>query len=155
MLSIRPALSEDEPFLFQLFEESRKQEFLNTGWPEEQMSSFLHMQFEAQKRSYQLQNPSAAHEIIIYRQNRIGRLITDITDSSIHILDLTLSGKCRNRGFGASLLEGLQQAAVTTGRNVTLHVFETNSAQNLYLRLGFRITRSETPYVRMEWQPHS
>jgi ribosomal protein S18 acetylase RimI-like enzyme len=155
MLTVRPVLMEDEDFVSHLFADARKEQFFFTGWPQEQLHVFLKMQFEAQKRSYLLQNPSAIHEIIVYGSDPIGRLITDVTDSSIHILDISLCSAYRNQGFGTHLIERLKESAISQRKNLTLYVFQNNPAQKLYLRLGFTITKNETPYDRMEWEPHS
>jgi ribosomal protein S18 acetylase RimI-like enzyme len=153
MLTFKNAVSQDDGFLFNLYSEIRKDEFLVLGWKEEQLKAFLKMQYEAQKKSYLLQHPLAKYEIIMLDDVRIGRIITSLADFSIDIVDISLLSEHRNRGIGANLIESKKKNALSTKRCVRLHVLQNNPARRLYERLGFHIKEERFPYYRMEWVP--
>lgn len=142
----------DESFLFQVFKETREEEMRAIGWDMEECETFLRMQFDMQKRSYALQFPSADHEIIRLDKMRVGQILTEITDQSIRVIDISLLADYRNKGIGTHLISDIQARAEVMEKAVQLHVMYNNPAQNLYERLGFHVTGEKMPYLAMEWQ---
>ncbi len=49
-ISLRPATSEDQEFLREVFKSSRGEDLRGLGWEEDRIGEFLDMQFDAQKR---------------------------------------------------------------------------------------------------------
>ena len=67
--------------------------------------------------------------------------VRDEPDSpkSLHIGDIQLEDKCRNRGAGWATLVLVQNMTASLGRSeITLNVFRNNPAMRLYERFGFR-----------------
>ncbi|WP_191797991.1 GNAT family N-acetyltransferase [Paenibacillus gallinarum] len=144
---------EDWPFLFQVYIDTRKSEVTSWGWSEDQVEMFLRMQFDAQTRSYSSHPVPLREEIIFYKGERIGRMLTRELDEVLMIVDIALLSDFRNRGFGTELISHYQKYAMDKGISVELHVLSDNPAYKLYERLGFVLT-GETPlYVTMKWTP--
>jgi ribosomal protein S18 acetylase RimI-like enzyme len=153
MLTLKNADSQDDDFLYSLYADIRKPEFLVLGWQEEQLEAFLRMQYQAQKKSYLLQYSSAAYEIVLLNDVRIGRIITCMTDLTIDIVDISLLSEYRNRGIGTKMIEIEKKKALSMNKSIRLHVLQSNPAGRLYERLGFHIKEEPFPYFRMEWVP--
>ena len=152
MLHVVDVLAKDELFLYELYATTRIDEFVMLALNEQQLHSLLHMQYEAQKRSYQIKFPQARHEIIYYEDVRIGRMMTAIQRESIHLIDISLLPDFRGKGYGTKLLKRLQSNAADQKLSVTLQVLEGNPAQRLYERCGFNVTANRLPYIAMKWE---
>jgi ribosomal protein S18 acetylase RimI-like enzyme len=153
MLTFRNIVSQDDDFLYNLYADIRKAEFLVLGWQEEQLDAFLRMQYEAQQKSYLLQFPSAVYEMVMMNDVRIGRIITCLTDLTIDIVDISLLSEYRNRGIGTKMIEMEKKKALSMNKSIRLHVLQSNQAGRLYERLGFHIKEEPFPYYRLEWVP--
>ncbi len=151
MLILKYAAPEDEAFIYRLYVSTRQDEFAPLGWPEAQLDDLLRMQYEAQKASYRGQFPLANHQIIIHEHAPTGRIITDISDHAVRLVDISLLPEYRGQGFGAKLLKMVQCQAAGQGLPVKLHVLSGNPAQRLYARCGFYVTGEVAPYIAMQW----
>ncbi|WP_248930528.1 GNAT family N-acetyltransferase [Paenibacillus hamazuiensis] len=153
MITILPASTEDDPFMYALYCDTRSGEVSMFGWAEEQAESFMSMQFELQRQSYKLQYPEAVYHIILNQGEKIGRIITAEREQTIILVDISLLSAYRSRGIGTHLLTSLQQHAGQLGKAIGLHVIFNNPAQRLYRRLGFAVVEEKFPYIAMEWSP--
>lgn len=152
MLEVQQVTSEDDPFLYEVYADTRREELAAIGWVDEQRDMFLRMQFDMQKRSYAMQYPEAEHGILLQGGIRIGRVMTQVTEESLLLIDLSLMSAYRGQGIGTRLLVDLQQRAEGMDKTVRLHVLQNNPALHLYERLGFRVTEDKSPYFAMEWK---
>lgn len=151
MLHVVDALAEDGSFLYELYITTRMNEFAMLGLNEQQLDALLHIQFEAQQRSYHSKFPQAKHEIIYVEEMRIGRMMTVIQSESIHLIDISLLPDFRGKGYGTKLIHKLLRTAVIQNLPVTLHVATGNPAQRLYEKCGFHVTGEAPPYITMKW----
>ncbi|UFJ43345.1 GNAT family N-acetyltransferase [Brevibacillus humidisoli] len=145
------ATAEDEPFLYQVYASTRREEVAGWGWEEAAQDAFLRMQFDLQQRSYQMEYPNAIHQIVLHGSNRAGRMIVDYRKEAILLVDLSLLPEYRNVGIGTTLLKELQQEAADSGKVLLLQVYHANPALRLYTRLGFEVTAQNGLYVSMRW----
>lgn len=152
MWNLRKATPEDDEFLYAVYVDSRWEELVQTGWSPQQMDGFLRMQFDMQRRSYAMQYPVAVHEIVCLDQVSVGQMMTDETDTSLLLIDVSLKAEHRNHGIGAQLIQLLQQRARQSHKTVRLHVLQNNKALHLYERLGFSVIGEKFPYLAMEWR---
>jgi len=127
-LSLRPARSEDEEFLYQVYANTREEEMAQTGWDEAQRESFLRMQFNAQHAYYHEQFPDAQYSVILSGDGPVGRLYVDRRDDEIRIIDIALLSEHRRNGFGGTLLGELIEEATATGKLIQIHVERNNPA---------------------------
>src|SRR6185503_17300244 len=87
---LRPATLEDEPFLRQLFASTRADELSLLAGDENQKESFITMQFNAQRQQYAMAYPHADHSVILFNEERVGRMIVARNESTISLVDIAL-----------------------------------------------------------------
>lgn len=150
-LTIRSASLEERPFFFQVYADTRKSEVDSWGWSEDQVDMFLQMQFDAQTRSYSSHPVALKEEIIVYKDEPIGRILTRELDEVLIIVDVALMRDFRNQGFGTELIRRYQEYVVEKGILIELQVLIANPACKLYKRLGFVVTRENQIYLTMKW----
>lgn len=153
MITLRPAVADDEEFLYQLYAATRAGELALGQWDEAQAAAFLQLQFRAQQQSYRRQFPTATTQIIVAGEVAVGRFITNRNAAEILLVDISLLEAWQGRGIGTALIQSLQAEAAASGRPVRLHVLVTNRAQRLYQRLGFVAHGEPSVYLAMTWQP--
>lgn len=153
-LHLRPALPDDEPFLFDLYASTRE-DVRSWGLPPAQAEAMLRMQHQARARSYRMEFPGAEDQIVLVDGAPAGRLCVDRTGAALRLVDVALLPRHRGRGLGGRLVEAVLEEARAGRRAVELHVLEGNPAARLYRRLGFAFVEpgGESPYRRMRWEP--
>ncbi|WP_176560261.1 GNAT family N-acetyltransferase [Brevibacillus dissolubilis] len=138
MIETRVALTEDDPFLFEVYASTRREEMEQWGWDEAQQVPFLRMQFDLQTRSYQMHYPGLDRRIILYENTPVGRILVARLNNEWVLVDISLLPAYRGRGIGTRLIAELQQEAAGSDMPVRLSVSHTNPrAQQLYTKLGF------------------
>ena len=148
-VTLRNATSEDDPFLFRLYCDTRRHEVRAWGWMPEQQEAFLRMQFEARRRSYAASYPSSSDRIICLQDAPIGRILVSNTVERLVLVDIALLEAHRNRGIGTLLIRQLIDDCDAYGRSLFLQVQRGNRALSLYRRLGFPATGSDEMYIQM------
>lgn len=151
---LREASEQDSEQLYHLFTSSRDD--LGpalSGWSESQRDTFLRIQFKAQQDQYRQTHPNLTYKVVARQDEIIGQLISASADREIHILDIALLPRFRNRGIGTRLLRELLGQATRLKKNVNLQVQVNNPAINLYQRLGFFDVGGDAVFRQMTWQP--
>jgi ribosomal protein S18 acetylase RimI-like enzyme len=82
---------------------------------------------------------------------RVGYLIVLHKEDHWDLDEIVVVPEHQCRGLGTQLLRTLMAAAQAAGMPIRLSVLNINPARELYLRLGFRVTRLEPPRVKMQW----
>lgn len=152
-ITLRAASETDEPFLFELYASTRREELAAWNWPEAQVAAFLQMQFRAQRLSYEAAFPGAEHHVVLAEGRPIGRRLIWRGQDEIRLIDISLLPDARGRGTGSLLIRQLMQECAAAGKPLQLQVLVTNPARRLYLRLGFRRTGGDPMYDHMQWTP--
>jgi len=147
-ISLRPAVAEDEKFLFDLYAGTRAEELDAWGWDDAQRQSFLELQFRSRRAHFEAY-PGKDHRIITWDGRPIGRLFLAHLEQEIIIVDIALIPERRGRGIGAELIGQVLEQAAQSGKSVQLHVEKSNRAERLYRRLGFEIAADAGMYWRM------
>jgi ribosomal protein S18 acetylase RimI-like enzyme len=151
---LRPATSEDETFLRQLFATTRADELALMAWDENQKEAFIAMQFNAQKQQYAMSYPAAQHSLILLNDVPIGRQMIDRGESEFTLVDIALLPAHRSAGIGTHLIENLMAEAASAGKSVALNVWHSNPAKRLYQRMGFTTAIDDGGmYCEMRWNP--
>jgi GNAT superfamily N-acetyltransferase len=151
--TLRKVAAADTAFLLRLYASTRAEERALTGWDEASWAAFVHMQFEAQDRSYRAHFPHASHQVIECDGRPVGRLWVARSATDIRILDVALLPCHRARNIGGQCLLGVLAEAQAAGLPVRLHVEQFNPARRLYERLGFVPTADQGLHCAMEWLP--
>lgn len=148
---LRPVVPDDERFVYQVYEGVRGAELAAMGWGETQRELFLKMQLKARDQSYPMYYAELSDSIILFGNQRAGRLIVSRSEEAIRLIDISLLPEYRGRGIGTALIKALFAEADETKRAVRLQVEKTNpQAQRLYERLGFRVVGENQTHVQME-----
>lgn len=154
-VSLRPAGSDDDAFLFELFAAIRAPQFAFLAGGPEQQDSLLRLQFNAQRLHYEHNFPEAIDQIVESGTQKLGRLYVVTRENEIRVLDIALLPECRSAGIGGAVLQQLLTEAASVNKPVRLQVERHNPALRLYRRLGFRQTADTGVYLEMEWTSDS
>ena len=149
----RAMVDADLAFVAALYASTRREEVAATGWPADVQDAFLAQQHGAQHRHYTLNFPEAERLIVEREGEAIGRLYLRDEPGALHILDFALLPHARGTGIGGAILRDILELARTQDRAVTIYVEKTNSARNLYGRLGFVAVEDAGVYDRMWAEP--
>ena len=150
-ISLRPASPADSEFLLLAYASTRQDEMASWGWNSVQQASFVQMQFDARRRGYAAEYPSAQISLICVGESLAGSIIISRSQSEIRLVDITLLPEFRSRGIGGRLIGTLTSEAARSGSAVRLNVLRGNRARHLYERLGFVAKGSDPMYCEMEW----
>ena len=153
IITLRPALSGDDEFLFSVYASTRANEMELVDWSPTQKEAFLRMQFRAQDQFYRANYLGVEYSIILKDDQPIGRLYVHRQSEEIRIMDIALLPEFRNQGIGSSLLNEILEEAFKNHLPVTIHVERFNPAIHLYERLGFRLVEDRGVYYFMRWLP--
>jgi ribosomal protein S18 acetylase RimI-like enzyme len=152
-LGLRPATSQDEPFLRNLFASTRTNELALMNLDEKQKEFFIDMQFCAQTSQYAMSYPDATNSVIELDNVPVGRLILDEGESEYTLVDIALLPGNRGFGIGTHLVAELLREAAVARKSVKLSVWHSNPAKKLYERMGFATANGEGVYSEMWWKP--
>jgi ribosomal protein S18 acetylase RimI-like enzyme len=136
-LTLREATPADEPFLFRVYADSRREELAVVPWTAEERHAFLASQFTAQCRYYREQYEGATYHVVVADGEPVGRLFVARWPAEIRIMDIALLTERRGNGIGTRLLGALCDEADTNAVSLSIHVEKQNRAQRLYRRFGF------------------
>jgi len=141
---MRLACANDNTFLTRLFASTRDF-FQSIGTESETIKAILASQQMLQMNSYMNRFPDATHFIVEVQNERVGRVIIDFGDNSMHLVDIAFLTEARGKGYGKTVIKALQQTATENVTPITLMVEQSNIvARALYVKLGF-ISKSFTP----------
>jgi ribosomal protein S18 acetylase RimI-like enzyme len=151
-LRLRTETAADAAFLFALHETVKGAELAPV--PEPMRQQLLDMQFRAMTAGYRTGFPAACFEIVTLDEMPIGRLITDTSAGSFHIVHIALLPEWRNRGIGTALMLAVLDPPRRSGMRCECMVALDNQASlRLWARLGFtERERGDTDFF-LEWRP--
>ena len=152
-VALRPVTLEDESFLLDVYASTRLEELDLTQWDQAQRAAFVRMQFNAQRNHYHVNFPEADHQVILFNDERVGRLYIARLDAAIRILDITILPARRNAGIGTSILTEVMNESVETVKPVHIYVESFNPSLRLFGRLGFIKADASDYNFLMEWAP--
>lgn len=153
LITLRPARSDDEDFLRQVYASTRADELSQVDWSEAQKRAFIDAQFAAQNSSYFNNYPGAEFLVVLVADEPAGRLYIHRRPAEIRVMDLALLPPYRGRGIGSGLLRQVMAEGQARGLSVTIHAEKFNPALRLYQRLGFHIAEDKGVYYLLGWEP--
>lgn len=155
VLTLREATTDDEPFLFRVYADSRRDELADVPWTDEERLAFLASQFVAQHRYYREQYDAAEYYVVLADAEPCGRLFIAWWPQEIRIMDIALLTARQGVGLGSRLLRALCVEADAAGTALGIHVEKQNPAQRLYARFGFEQRRDRGVYWYFVRPPRS
>src|SRR5271170_7003939 len=108
-LVVRPALPQDEVFLYDLYSAVRAPEFELAPIPAAQKELLIRMQFRAQLSAYTEMYPNSCYHLVLLDSKPVGRLSPG--DGEFQLVDIAVHPKLQGKGIGTVLVQRLQQEA--------------------------------------------
>ncbi len=153
-LAVRPALPQDEIFLYELYVAIRGPLFALTPLTAVQREHLLRIQFQAQLSSYTQQYPNSCYHVVLLDGKPVGRLWVAPVDSGFHLVDIAVHPNVQSKGLGTVLVQRLQQEAQKAKLPILSTVDRFNPGSlRFHQRLGFTIVREDLMQFYMEWRP--
>jgi ribosomal protein S18 acetylase RimI-like enzyme len=153
-LAVRPALAQDEIFLYELYSAVRGPEFALAPIDANQREHLMRMQFHGQMSAYTQTYPNSCYHIVLLDSKPVGRLWVAPGEREFHLVDIAVHPSVQNKGIGTVLVQRLQQEATRARLPITSCVLKFNpSSVRFHKRLGFTIAREDEMYYYMQWVP--
>jgi ribosomal protein S18 acetylase RimI-like enzyme len=144
-ISLRPARSDDYDFAVDLYLDSTKRLLTDLGrWNRGRVVARFRRGFKAEQA-----------QVICLKGADIGWLQISEPDDRLHLHQLHIAARFRNRGIGTRLIRALLDRARRAGRPVGLNVIRGNRALSLYRQLGFRVVGGDAERLYMRWNGKS
>lgn len=143
MISLRPAVADDDGAMSAIFVASRRPALSAAGLPDPTIESILTQQFAFQRAGYRASHPSAAWEAIIDSDVVVGRIVTDTTPDAIELVDIVVAPDRQGAGVGSAALAIVIDRADASAVPVRLHVDRDSRAEAWYRRHGFELAGSD------------
>jgi ribosomal protein S18 acetylase RimI-like enzyme len=153
-LVVRPALPQDEIFLYDLYSAVRAPEFDLAPIPAEQKELLIRMQFRAQLSAYTEKYPNSCYHVVLLDSKPVGRLWVAPGDGEWQLVDIAVHPQLQGKGIGTELVQRLQQEAAKVRLPIRCCVFRFNPGSlRFHRRLGFSIVREDQTHYYLEWRP--
>jgi GNAT superfamily N-acetyltransferase len=154
-ITYRQATEADHDFLVNLYGSTRQEELALTQWDADQREAFVRTQFAAQRGHYRAKRPAGREELILVDGEPVGRLYSDLSGDTDHLLDLCLLPEWRGRGIGGRVLNSILAEAAARGQRVTIYVESFNRSLSFFERHGFTRSAENGVHYLLEWRPES
>jgi ribosomal protein S18 acetylase RimI-like enzyme len=152
-LAVRPALPQDEIFLYELYSAVRGPEFALAPITPTQKEALIRMQFRGQMSAYTQMYPNSCYHIVLLDGSPVGRLWVAPGEGEFRLVDIAIHPKLQSKGIGTVLVQRLQQEAAKSRLPIRCCVFRFNPGSlRFHQRLGFIIVREDQMYYYMEWR---
>ena len=152
-LSLRPALPQDEPFLYRLLYENFYEKLMAHTWDPHMRDTLLRIQVDGQRTTYAATFPHADHAIILFDDRPVGRMLLDRGPEIHTLVDIVIGSQHRGKGIGTVILRAVCTEAELMRKPLRLQVEVRNRAKDLYRRLGFRLIDDQLVTWVMERAP--
>ncbi|MBO1110560.1 GNAT family N-acetyltransferase [Bordetella petrii] len=139
MLTLRPALESDLPYLLALRRQTMDEHLASSGLPADDATHLARIRYHWED----------AH-IVLFDGAPAGLLKSYRGPAAWHVVQVQVAPQYQGRGLGARLLREVLAQADAAGLPAQLDVLKTNPARRLYERLGFRIVADTGAEFHME-----
>lgn len=152
-LAVRPALPQDEIFLYDLYSAVRGPEFALAPVTPAQREHLIRMQFRAQMSAYTYTYPNSCYHVVLLDSKPVGRLWVAPQLDELHLVDIAVHPSVQRKGIGTVLIRRLQEEAARARLPIRCCVFRFNPGSlAFHQRLGFTIVREDQMHYYMEWR---
>lgn len=143
----------DSMFLEQLYCESREDLYPLASQPE-MFQQLIQMQLAIHLKGIEQRYPDAQSWVIFRDEQSIGRMVIDIDETDLRLVDLAISVTARNQRVAYEIMCALQHFAGQHHFSVSLSVMCNNvRAIGLYQKCGFVPIREDGVFLHMRWKP--
>jgi ribosomal protein S18 acetylase RimI-like enzyme len=152
-LAVRPALPQDEIFLYDLYSAVRAPEFALAPIPQSQRDDLIRMQFRAMTSAYTGMFPNSCCHVVLLDGKAVGRLWVAQDEFEFHLVDIAIHPSLQRKGIGRVLIQRLQQEAAKARLPIHCTVSRFNpGSQHFHKSLGFSIIREDEMHFYLEWR---
>jgi GNAT superfamily N-acetyltransferase len=153
-LVVRPALPQDEIFLYELYVAIRGPMFALAPITAAQREQLLRMQFQAQFSSYTANYPNSCYHVVLLDSKPVGRLWVAPVSDGLHLVDIGIHPSVQSKGLGTVVVQRVQQEAQKSKLPISSTVDRFNPGSlKFHQRLGFHVVREDLLQFYMEWRP--
>ncbi|MBC3807160.1 GNAT family N-acetyltransferase [Undibacterium seohonense] len=150
-LGIRPESPQDRMFLEQLYCESREDLYALATQPEI-FQQLMQMQLTIHLQGLQQRYPQSQSWLITRNGQSIGRIVTDMGQNDLRLVDLAISVTARSQGIAQQILRAMQNFADHHHLSISLSVMCSNHrAVDLYKKCGFKQISEDSLFLQMCW----
>jgi GNAT superfamily N-acetyltransferase len=152
-IRLRPSRPNDAAFERMLHDANRWDLAFVDG-DAEVVRSLLDMQHAAQTEGHGAQFPDALYYIIEKTGTACGRLVLDVSETEVRVVDIALIPEAQGTGIGPTVLGAVQTVAGQIGAPVVAMMQRINTgAIRAYQRLGFHAAAHQPnpAFVVMTW----
>jgi ribosomal protein S18 acetylase RimI-like enzyme len=154
-LSIRRAEEHDNDFFSALYRDSRD-DLRDAPIAEVLKEQLIQMQFLAHSQGIAQQYPQALFFVVTDKDQAVARLVISLDESELHLIDILVHSKARQRGIGSQIIGALQMYANLNSLRISLSVIRSNSAAlHVYQKHGFVATEDDGFVLQMNYRPAS
>lgn len=144
----------DQEFLNDLYRDSRA-DLADMPMPLSVVQQMIKMQQMSQAQGIQSAYPKAQSWLILMHADSVGRIVVDVGESTIRLIDIAVMNGWRQRGIATQILHGLQVLASAESKSMCLAVQCNNlGARRIYQRAGFTVCGSDGLFDQMTWDPN-
>lgn len=152
-LVVRPALPQDEIFLYELYSALRTPEFAMAPIDASQRDYLIRLQFRGQMYTYSEAYPNSCYHIVLLDSKPVGRLWVAQQDGAFHLVDIAMHPSLQKKGLGTVLVQRLQQEAAKARLPIRSTVSKFNPGSlRFHQRLAFQILREDEMNYFLEWR---
>ncbi|HKF49544.1 MAG TPA: GNAT family N-acetyltransferase [Terracidiphilus sp.] len=153
-LAVRPALPQDEIFMYELYSAIRKPEFEQARLTRNQFEHLMRLQFRGQLYTYTQNYPNSCYHIVLLDSKPVGRLWVAPGDREFYLVDIAVHPDVQSKGLGTVLIQRLQQEATLARLPIRSMVSKFNPGSlRFHKRLNFQIEREDQVNYFMLWRP--
>ncbi|AXE29660.1 GNAT family N-acetyltransferase [Chromobacterium phragmitis] len=154
-LSLRPAGPLDAPCIERIYRSARPDlQWIDGGV--ELIDSVQRQQLQVLQQGTGQQYPNAMHFIVEKAGSAVGAVMVDFGHNEVRIIFLAMLPEARGRGYGKTVLQGLQQAARQVGAPLAAVVWHHNGeARGVYQSLGFVMEEAGAMADKLVWHPQA
>lgn len=148
----RECADADHAFLARLYASTRT-DLVGSGPATAFGASLVAMQQRLQASGYRQAFPAARYLLLSHGGRPAGRIVVDIGESALRLVDIALLPELRGHGLGTGIIRALQAFAAERRLALTLAVHRINpGAARLYRTLGFTVTSSDSIAEQLRWE---
>ena len=153
-LVVRPALPQDEIFLYDLYSAVRAPEFDLAAISAAQKEFLIRMQFRAQLSAYIEMYPNSCYHLVLLDSKPVGRLWVAPGNGELQLVDIAVHPTLQRKGIGTVIIQRLQQEAAKARLPIRCTVFRFNPGSlRFHQRMGFCVVREDQTHFYLEWRP--
>ncbi len=119
---MRSSVAEDSGFLLELYASASQDELDTIGWNLASQRTFVIMQAQTREWDLLRRHPHLDRLTICVDDVPVGRMLVDISETVVHLVDVCLLPAWRGRGIGTRLVQDMLEEAVIAQLPVKVRV---------------------------------